>query len=169
MSGRYRRNCRCPRSTESSVFATRFSKFSASWNRTLCKSSAAVSNSFGDLTPPIESHNPPKNLQNIHSLPNEFTDFEQFDNDHPYPRKTIFATSTVNHPGDGITLRTTALRVTYGGLGRTARGPRRGRKNVPSPSFPGVIVEICVFSPPPKVRFLRHDFEMLASWNRTLA
>ena len=39
--------------------------------------------------------------------PNEFTDFEKFTFEHPETTKTIFATNSPNHPGDGITLRPT--------------------------------------------------------------
>ena len=37
--------------------------------------------------------------------PNELTDFEKFDVEHPETTKTIFTTNSPNHPGDGITLR----------------------------------------------------------------
>ena len=37
--------------------------------------------------------------------PNEFTDFEKFDVEHPKITKTILTTNSPNHPGDGITLR----------------------------------------------------------------
>ena len=37
--------------------------------------------------------------------PNEFTDFEKFNLEHPENPKMIFATNWLNHPGDGITLR----------------------------------------------------------------
>ena len=37
--------------------------------------------------------------------PNEFTDFENFDVEHPNRIKTSFVTNSPNHPGDGITLR----------------------------------------------------------------
>ena len=37
--------------------------------------------------------------------PNEFTDFEKFDVEHPENIKTIFGTNWPNHPGDGITLQ----------------------------------------------------------------
>ena len=37
--------------------------------------------------------------------PNEFTDFEHFNREHPKGTKTIVATNWANHPGDGITLQ----------------------------------------------------------------
>ena len=37
--------------------------------------------------------------------PNECADFDQFGLEHADPSKTILATNSPNHPGDGITLR----------------------------------------------------------------
>ena len=92
-------------------FCDKILQFSASWNRTLAWHRAFVTNSFCDLTLPIESLDP-RNLQKNPGLPNEFADLEQFELEHPETTKTIFATNPANHPGTGITLRTTALPVT---------------------------------------------------------
>ena len=59
---------------------------------------------FGDMTPRIESHMR-KNYVKIIIGPNEFTDFEIFDVEHPENIKTSLATNWPNHPGTGITLR----------------------------------------------------------------
>ena len=45
-----------------------------------------------------------KTMKNIVG-PNEFTDFEKFEVEHPENIKTMFARNSANHPGDGITLR----------------------------------------------------------------
>ena len=37
--------------------------------------------------------------------PNEFTDFEKFEVEQPEGLKTILATNSPNHPGNGITIR----------------------------------------------------------------
>ena len=53
----------------------------------------------------------PKTFRTNPGSPNVFTDLEQFEREHPAKPKTIFVTNAANHPGTGITLRTTALRV----------------------------------------------------------
>merc|ERR1712115_486594 len=63
-----------------------------------------VTHLFGDMTPRIESHMRKNNKRNTVG-PNEFTDFEKFEVEHPENTKTILATNSPNHPGDGITLR----------------------------------------------------------------
>ena len=83
----------------------------ASWNRTLFPKRSGVTNSFCDLTPPIESPSP-KNLGKIQDVQNEFTDFQKFKVEHPQRRKTIFDSSWLEKPVFGITLQLTALRVT---------------------------------------------------------
>ena len=65
---------------------------------------SAATNSFSDLTPPNESHMRENYGKNTVG-PNEFTDFEQFGLEHPDFIKTIVATNSANHPGDGITLQ----------------------------------------------------------------
>ena len=60
--------------------------------------------------------------------PNEFTDFDKFELEHPENIKPIFATNAVNHPGTGITLRTAALRVMYGGDRASQPKPLAGPK-----------------------------------------
>ena len=50
-------------------------------------------------------------LRKIPGLPNEFIDLEQFDLEHLQTIKTIFAITAAVDPGNGITLRTTDLRV----------------------------------------------------------
>ena len=69
--------------------------------------SSAVTLLFGDMTPPIESHMRENYGKNTVG-PNEFTDFEKFEVEHPENTKTILATNSPNHPGDGITLRLTS-------------------------------------------------------------
>ena len=71
---------------------------------------SVVTNSFCDLTPPIEIPNP-KNLGKIKGVQNEFTDFEKFKVEHPENPKTIFDPTGLNHPVFGITLQLTALKV----------------------------------------------------------
>ena len=82
----------------------RFSKFSVPWHRSLFVPSSGVTHLFGDMTPRIESHMWENNGKNT-AGPNEFTDFEKFEVEHPETTKTILATNSPNHPGDGITLR----------------------------------------------------------------
>ena len=53
-----------------------------------------------------------KKLPENTAKPNEFTDFEKFKVEHPPRIKTILATTSVEQPVSGITLRLTALRVT---------------------------------------------------------
>ena len=65
---------------------------------------SGVANSFRDLAPPIESHMPENNGKNT-AGPNEFTDFEKFEVEHPENTKTRFTMNWPNHPGAGITLR----------------------------------------------------------------
>ena len=76
----------------------------------LLQPSAFVANSFGDLAAPIESIGR-ENFRKNTARPNEFTDFEKIEVEHPNRPKTIVATIWANHPGTGITLRLTALRV----------------------------------------------------------
>ena len=82
----------------------RFSKFSGPWHRSLFPPSSGVTHLFGDMTPRIESHMRKNNERNTVG-PNEFTDFEKFEVEQPDGPKTILATNSPNHPGDGITLR----------------------------------------------------------------
>ena len=76
----------------------------------MVQSGSVVTNSFGDMTSPNESLGS-KNLRKIPGLPNELAAFEQFDLEHLQNTKTIFAITTAVDPGNGITLRTTDLRV----------------------------------------------------------
>ena len=71
-----------------------------------------VSNSFGDLATRIASIDRRKLRKNT-ARPNEFTDFEKFKVSHPKSPKTSLAMTWANHPGTGITLRLTALRVIW--------------------------------------------------------
>ena len=71
---------------------------------------AVVTRSFGDMTSPNESHDLKNDGKNP-DLSNDLADFEKFDLEHPTNTKTIFAITAAVYPGDGITLRTTALRV----------------------------------------------------------
>ena len=82
----------------------RFSKFSVPWHGSLFVPSSGVTHLFGDMTPRIESHMWENNGKNTVG-PNELTDFEKFDVEQPDGPKTILATNSPNHPGDGITLR----------------------------------------------------------------
>ena len=77
----------------------------------MLQSSSAAANSFFDLTPAFESDVLGLEAKNTESS-NEFTDFENFEVEGVARPKTISAMQTVNHPGVGITLETTALRVT---------------------------------------------------------
>ena len=79
-------------------------------NRCLLQVSAFVTNSFCDLTPPIESLDP-KNLWKNTGLQKEFTDSEKFKVEHPQRTKTLFDPYWLENPVFGITLQLTALRV----------------------------------------------------------
>ena len=75
------------------------------------QSSSAAANSFFDLTSAFESDVLGLDGK-ITDRPNEFTDFENFELEEVARPKTRDAMQAVNHPGVGITLETTALRVT---------------------------------------------------------
>ena len=77
----------------------------------MLQSSSAAANSFFDLTSAFESDVLGLDGK-ITESSNEFTDFEDFEVEGVARRKTMSVTQAVNHPGVGITLRTTALRVT---------------------------------------------------------
>ena len=77
----------------------------------MLQSSSAAANSFFDLTPAFESDVLGLEAKNTESS-NEFTDFEHFEVEGVARIKTRDAIQAVNHPGVGITLETTALRVT---------------------------------------------------------
>ena len=89
----------------------RFSKFSTSCTNPMVSVSAGGTNLFSDITTGIESPNRGQYRKNTPGR-NEFTDFEQFGVEHPPRIKSILAIHSANYPGNGITLRTTALRVT---------------------------------------------------------
>ena len=77
----------------------------------MLQSSSAAANSFFDLTPAFESDVLGLDGK-ITESSNEFTDFENFEVEEVARPKTRDATQAANHPGVGITLETTALRVT---------------------------------------------------------
>ena len=77
----------------------------------MLQSSSAAANSFFDLTSAFESDVLGLDGK-ITESSNEFTDFENFEVEGVARRKTISVMQAVNHPGVGITLETTALRVT---------------------------------------------------------
>ena len=83
------------------------------------------------MTPPINSHMPEKHNKNTVGQ-NKFTDFAKFEVEHTENPKTILATTSPNHPGDGAILRqnnfTSHIPVILGSE-RAASGPRQGRKN----------------------------------------
>ena len=60
--------------------------------------------------------------------PNEFTDFEQFEVERAQGRKSRHATNSAKHPGTGITLRLTALRV----MCDTSTGRHKAMKFAPA-------------------------------------
>ena len=78
------------------------------------------------MTPPIESHMREKHGKNTVGR-NEFTDFEKFEIEHLDPPKTILATTSANHPGEGITLRqnrsTNHIPSIWGTRARSERPP----------------------------------------------
>ena len=84
-----------------------------------------VSNSFCDLTTRIESHGRETHTQNT-VLSNEFTDFEKFTIEHRSRPKTISCSISAKHPGTGITLQLTALRVMFGGARASQPEPPAG-------------------------------------------
>ena len=73
---------------------------------------SAATNSFFDLAAAFESDVLGLDGKNTERS-NEFTHFENVDFERVARIKTIFATQAANHPGVGITLETTALRVTW--------------------------------------------------------
>ena len=75
------------------------------------QSSSAAANSFFDLTLAFES-DVIRLDGKITESSNGFTDFEHFEVEGVARIKTRDAIQAVNHPGVGITLETTALRVT---------------------------------------------------------
>ena len=77
----------------------------------MVQSSSAAANSFFDLASAFESDVLGLDGK-ITDSSNDFTDFENFGVEGVARRKTISATQAVNHLGVGITLETTALRVT---------------------------------------------------------
>ncbi len=77
----------------------------------MLQSSSAAANSFFDLTSAFESDVLGLDAK-ITESSNEFTDFEYFEVEGAARRKTKSAMQAVNHPGVGITLEATALRVT---------------------------------------------------------
>ena len=77
----------------------------------MLQSSSAAANSFFDLTSAFESDVLGLDGK-ITESSNEFTDFENFEFKGVARPKTMSAMQAANHPGVGITLETTALRVT---------------------------------------------------------
>ena len=77
----------------------------------MLQSSSAAANSFFDLTSAFESDVLELDTKTMESA-NEFTDFDDFELEGVARTKTIRATQAANHPGVGIILETTALRVT---------------------------------------------------------
>ena len=75
------------------------------------QSSSAAANSFFDLTSAFESDVLGLDGK-ITESSNEFTDFENFEVEEVARPKTRNAMQAANHPGVGITLETTDLRVT---------------------------------------------------------
>ena len=73
---------------------------------------SAAANAFFDLTSAFES-DVLRLDGKITESSNEFTDFENFKVQEVTRSKTISAIQAVNHLGVGITLETTALRVTW--------------------------------------------------------
>ena len=71
-----------------------------------------------------------KKLQKLLRHQNKFTDFRNFDDEHPKKINTMLTTNCANHPGGGITLRltphTTAASLTSaGGMHRWESFPSR--------------------------------------------
>ena len=77
----------------------------------MLQSSSAAASSFFDLASAFES-DVLRLDGKITESSNELTDFENFEVEGVARPKTISATQAVNHIGVGITLETTALRVT---------------------------------------------------------
>ena len=77
----------------------------------MLQSSSAAANSFFDLTPAFESDVLGLDGK-ITESSNELTDLDNFKVEGVARPKTIHAAQAANHPGVGITLETTALRVT---------------------------------------------------------
>ena len=77
----------------------------------MVQSSAAAANSFFDLTSAFESNVLGLDGKNTERS-NEFTDFHNSAFEGVARMKTRDVTQAVNHTGVGITLETTALRVT---------------------------------------------------------
>ena len=86
-----------------SIFATKFRNCGVMANPVF-HFNVFVSNSFGDLAVPIESLDRENQRKNT-AGPNEFTDFEKNEIEHPKRTKTILATTWAEHPASGITLR----------------------------------------------------------------
>ena len=76
----------------------------------MLQSSSAAANSFFELTSAFESDMLGLDGK-ITESSNEFTDFENFEFERVARPKTISATQAANHPGVGITLKATALRI----------------------------------------------------------
>ena len=65
--------------------------------------------------------------------PNELTDFEKFKVEHSENTKTILATNSPDHPGNGITLRPTPTageRITKGRYTPRAHDPSQSGRQV---------------------------------------
>ena len=77
----------------------------------MLQSSSAAANSFCDWTSAFESDVLGLDGK-ITENSNEFADFEDFEVEKVARIKTRDAMQAANHPGVGITLETTALRVT---------------------------------------------------------
>ena len=83
----------------------------SNFQKTMFHSSSAAANSFFDSTSAFESDVLGLDGK-ITESSNEFIDFKDFEVERVARPKTISAMQAVNHPGVGITLETTALRVT---------------------------------------------------------
>ena len=81
-------------------------EISTPWTDTVLQTIGFVSNSFCDLTAPIESHGREKHTQNT-IVANEFTDLEIFTHEHAARPKTMHVSISAKRPGTGITLQLT--------------------------------------------------------------
>ena len=124
------------------------------------QSSSAAATSFFDLTSAFESDVLGLDGE-ITESSNEFTDFENFEVEEVARGKTRDAMQAINHPGVGITLETTALRVTW----NDTWVRRKALKSRQRPNF--VILEAwAVHQRQYFVKF--HDFQISGSRDRLL-
>ena len=123
-------NFRFLRSSKNVIFS-KICSHMTSWHRSLFILSSGVAHLFRDMTPPIESHMREKHGKNTVGQ-NEFTDFEKIELEHPENTKTILATTSANHPGEGVTLRqnrsTSHIPSIWGTRARSERPPAGPKK-----------------------------------------